>query len=100
MLYINSFAHTVCPSREEEHKNKLQPQRKVTPNTGMGVEVVNHQPRTKESFLSVWRFFPSVYCRRKVLEFCVLFFKNFKNPLNARNKRLSKKTKVIRKIFF
>lgn len=35
------------PSREEEHKTKLQLQRKVAPNTGMAARVVSHQPKNK-----------------------------------------------------
>ena len=39
------------PSREEEHKNKTAAPRKVAPNTGTGVSMMNHKLRTKRAFL-------------------------------------------------
>lgn len=45
-------------------RTKLEPQRKVVPNTGMAVRVVNHPPENKRSYLAVWRFFVSIFYRR------------------------------------
>lgn len=36
MWYINSFAYTVCPSREEEHKNKAAAPKKSDTQHGDG----------------------------------------------------------------
>lgn len=62
MLNIEIVLHILyVPPEMKDIKTKLQPRRKVAPNTGMGVEVGSHQPKTQGNFLSVWRFFISVF---------------------------------------